>query len=70
MTIKMSGTVFTTREAAEYLGLAEDTIRRYIYRGLVNAEKHGPVYVVTKQECDRYQREKRPQGRPVLDDKK
>lgn len=59
-------TVYTTREAADYLGFAEDTIRRYIYRGLMKAEKHGPVYLVTKSECDRYRKEKREKGRPQI----
>jgi excisionase family DNA binding protein len=57
-------TMFTTKEAANYLGFAEDTIRRYIYRGLINARKHGPMYFVTKTECDRYRRERRRMGRP------
>lgn len=64
MATTVRDTVFTTKEAADYLGFAEDTIRRYIYRGLMNAQKHGPVYLVTKRECDRYRREKRSRGRP------
>jgi excisionase family DNA binding protein len=56
-------TFFTTSEAAEYLGLAEDTIRRYIYRGLIFAKKHGRDYQITKSECDRYSKEKRSPGR-------
>ncbi len=31
--------VMSTREAADYLGLAEDTVRQYINRGLIEAEK-------------------------------
>lgn len=58
-------TFFTTREAAEYLGFAEDTIRRYIYRGLIFANKHGRDYQVTKAECDRYKREKRSRGEKI-----
>jgi excisionase family DNA binding protein len=56
--------VFTTREAARYLGLAEDTIRRYIYRGLIRAAKQGRDYAVTRQECDRYRKHRRPRGNP------
>ena len=57
-------TFFTTREAADYLGFAEDTVRRYIYRGLIQPhEKHGNSHVISKSECDRYAREKRSPGR-------
>lgn len=56
----------TTKEAATYLGLAEDTVRQYVHRGLIKARKIGHMNVVTKAECDRYQREKRPPGNPTL----
>lgn len=59
-------TFFTTREAAKYLGFAEDTIRRYIYRKLIFAKKHGRDYQITKAECDRYSREKRNRGRQAV----
>jgi excisionase family DNA binding protein len=55
-------TIFSTREAAEYLGFAEDTVRKYIQRGLIQAEKLGPIHVVRRSECDRYMREKREIG--------
>jgi excisionase family DNA binding protein len=58
-----SETIFTTTEAAVYLGFAEDTVRKYIQRGLINAEKMGPIRIVRKSECDRYLREKRGPGR-------
>lgn len=56
----------TTTEAANYLGFAEGTVRRYIQRGLINAKRFGPIYLVTKTECDRYMRERRPRGNPHL----
>lgn len=59
-------TFFTTREAADYLGFAPDTILRYIYRGLIRAAKHGRDYQITRAECDRYRREKRPRGRQAV----
>ncbi len=59
-----SDTVMSTREAAKYLGLAENTVRLYLYRGLMKATKIGPVWCVTRSECDRYNREKRDPGRP------
>lgn len=56
-------TIFTTREAAEYLGFAECTVRQYINRGLIFAEKMGPVYVVRRSELDRYKANRRSVGR-------
>jgi excisionase family DNA binding protein len=61
-TIFPSETIFTTAEAANYLGFAEDTVRKYIQRGLISSEKMGPIHVVRKSECDRYLREKRDIG--------
>lgn len=58
-----SETIFSTTEAAEYLGFAEDTVRKYIQRGLISAEKIGPIRIVRKSECDRYLREKQGPGR-------
>ena len=54
---------YTTSEAATYLGFAEDTIRRYIYRGLIDGRKRGNTLLVTKSELDRYKQEKRNPGR-------
>jgi excisionase family DNA binding protein len=54
---------FTTREAADYLGFAEDTVRRYVYRGLISCQRMGNIIVVSRSECDRYRKEKRKPGR-------
>lgn len=54
----------TTSEAADYLGFAEDTVRRYVYRGLIEAQKLGKNLVVLRSECDRYMTERRSPGRP------
>lgn len=53
-----SETIFTTAEAAEYLGFAEDTVRKYVQRKLIFSEKMGPIHVIRQSECDRYLREK------------
>lgn len=66
MAMKLAGVAMTTTEAATYLGFAEDTVRRYIQRGLIQARKFGPVYLVTKMECDRYRKQRRPRGNPNL----
>ena len=54
----------TTSEAAEYLGFATDTVRKYIQRGLIKSKKTGPIHLVTKVECDRFRRTIRPRGNP------
>jgi excisionase family DNA binding protein len=56
--------LLTTAEAAKYLGFAEDTIRRYVYRGKIAAEKFGNSIAIRRSECDRFSREKRAVGRP------
>lgn len=66
MAIEINDVVFTTREAAEYLGLAEDTVRQYVNRGVIFAKKAGNMNLVTKSECDRYKRDRRPPGNPNL----
>jgi excisionase family DNA binding protein len=64
MPIQSNGeTFFTTQEAASYLGFAEDTMRRYVYRGLIASRKLGNMRLFSKSECDRYKREKRQPGR-------
>lgn len=66
MSKKDSEFPMTTREAANYLKLAENTVRQYINRGIIHAKKAGPIHLVTKAECDRYKKEKRPRGNPNL----
>jgi excisionase family DNA binding protein len=56
--------LLTTAEAAKYLGLSEDTIRRYVYRDKLAAEKFGHSVAIRRSECDRFSKEKRPVGRP------
>ncbi|XZE20893.1 helix-turn-helix domain-containing protein [Pirellulaceae bacterium SH449] len=56
---------FTTREAASYLGVAEDTVRTYCKRSLLSpARKLGNSLLFTRSECDRYQKERRSPGKP------
>jgi excisionase family DNA binding protein len=59
-----SDSLMTVSEAAEYLGYPVHTIRTYIHRGLIQAEKFGPAVVLMKSECDRFSKEKRGRGRP------
>lgn len=62
--ILKADTLFTTTEAADYMGYEETTVRQYVHRGLMQATKHGPIWLLTKSECDRYLREKNPRGNP------
>lgn len=66
MAIKLSNTVFTTVEAAKRMHLSEHTVRAYIERGILKATKMGPIWLLTSEECDRYNKERRPRGRPDL----
>ena len=70
MTVKQQEMPMTTTQAAEYLGLALDTVRQYVHRGVIRATKVGPIYLLTKAECDRYRRERKPAGNPNLRKKK
>jgi len=54
---------FTTSEAAEYLSLAEETVRVYVKRNLLKpAKRIGRSHLFTQSECDRYKLFKRPVG--------
>lgn len=65
MSAKVNDTIFTTTEAAKYLGLSLDTVRKYVQRRLITpATTIGRSYLITKTECDRYKRDRRPQGKP------
>jgi excisionase family DNA binding protein len=59
-----SDTFFSTAEAAAFLGLTEKTIRTYVARGKLNALRVGQTLVFPKKECERYNIEKLPQGKP------
>jgi len=55
---------FTTPEAAQHMGVSEDTVRTYVKRKLLSpAKRIGRSHLFTKTECDRYTREKRKPGR-------
>jgi len=58
--------MYTTTEAAAYLKLSEHTVRKYVERGLIVAKKIGHLNLVTKSECDRYKRERKPRGNPNM----
>jgi len=44
----------TTAEAAKLLDVAQVTVNRLIYKGMVKAEKFGPIWRVEKDSIDAY----------------
>ena len=56
----------TLTEAGQRLGLDPETIRRYISRGILRGENLGVR--VLAEDVERYERERRPVGRPVEKD--
>lgn len=56
----------TTTQAADYLNLSPNTVLIYIGRGLIKATKLGPINVITRAECERYKKNRRPRGNPNL----
>lgn len=53
----------TLTEAGQRLGLDPETIRRYISRGILRGENLGVR--VLAADVERYERERRPVGRPA-----
>lgn len=65
MTLQGKSDVFlSTAEAAAFLGLSETTIRTYVARGKLHPQRIGQTLVFPKSECERYQIEKLPPGKP------
>ena len=65
MLSKVNEPLLTTSEAASYLGLSLDTVRKYLTRQLIRADaKVGRTNLIAKSELDRYRRERRIPGRP------
>jgi excisionase family DNA binding protein len=59
--------LFTTKQVAEMLGLSTQRIIQMIGRGQLIAEKAGRDYLITAEEVARYERERKPAGRPSKD---
>lgn len=56
--------MFTTRKAADWLGIKPRSVVQLIRRKLLTAEKHGRDYLIDPAEVERYLIERRPQHRP------
>lgn len=71
MTILTKEEIFTSAEAAVYLGLQTDTVRKLVQRELLKFRSQiGKSYIFEKSELDRYNREKMPPGNPEFQPKR
>lgn len=55
---------FTCDQAAKFLRMKTDTLRRYVHRGVISAGLLGDVYLITQAELDRFKAERRGRGNP------
>ena len=56
--------LLSTEEVASRLGLAVDTVRRYVYRDLLKAKVVGRMLFFTPAEIERFSNERRGPGKP------
>ena len=56
--------MLTTAEAAARLGLKAVTLRKHIKEVAIKATKHGRDWLISTDEVDRYQQERKPAHRP------
>lgn len=57
--------VVTITEAAQELGVRPDSLRQAVLRGAVKAMRAGGIWLITREELDRYNRERiKGRGRP------
>lgn len=58
-------TLYDTREAAIYLGLAVETVRRYVQTGRIKSNhRNGKAYLFTEQQLLDFQGARRERGNP------
>lgn len=57
---------YTCEQAAEWLEMKADTVRRYVNRNLIQAGIIGGIYLISEQELRRFRRERRGPGNPNL----
>lgn len=59
------GKMFTTEDAAKYLGVTPSRVRQFIMEDRLKSEKYGRDHLITKDELERFARHgKKPRGRP------
>lgn len=66
----MTEQLFSTKEAAEYLGVSVSTVRYHIYEiKTLKGQRVGNSLVFTKEVLDEFKKNKRPARRPRKDEK-
>ena len=51
-------------QAAREIGITRAGVLYAIKKGLLKAEKHGPYYLISQAEVERYKKNRPPVGRP------
>lgn len=65
--IQTTEKLYKTNEAAEFLGISLDTIRKHVQRGNLHwFERVGLGYLFKESELSRFSKAKRKQGNPLL----
>ena len=60
----MENELLNFAQVGQLIGLTRARISAAVKAGLIVAETHGPVKLVRRREALRYQRERKPAGRP------
>ena len=67
MEIQAKEPMLTTEDAAEFLNLTTNTVRKYVQKGKLRPFKRiGRACLFLKSECVRYKRERKPRGNPTF----
>jgi excisionase family DNA binding protein len=59
--------VVSVKQAAEFLGLHEQTVREYLRAGRIKAQRIGRVYVIEERDLRAFLAKPRKPGRPRKD---
>ena len=62
-------TLFSTSEAAEYLGMTARGVWYHVNHGHLSPAKVGKTLVFTRTQLDKFQENRRPAGRPKTQEK-
>jgi hypothetical protein len=57
--------LYSSKDAAEYLGLTIDGVKYHLRHGHLTGQKIGHALVFTEKELKAFQRRRRPPGRPA-----
>jgi excisionase family DNA binding protein len=58
--------MLTTVEVAEALGVSRKYVVQMIQEGLIQGKQYGRSWLIPQSEVKRYQRERKPAGRPPM----